>query len=160
MKKIFVSLLLIGSFGFQLHSANTENVIRQFSESKDVYRIRIGRVGVFLLKIFNSDAESRSYAKGLKSLEISTLKDNCTKEKKDKYQDNLRALQDDENYATLLTVKDGNDNVRIMMKKEKDVIRELIIIVCDTEDIALIRMKGKIKESDLGTTIAQFDKKR
>jgi len=88
------------------------------------------------------------------------LKGNSPEEKKDNYRNKFKTLKDDEKYTTLLTARNDGDNVRIMIKKEKDVIRELIIIANDTEDIAMIRLKGKIKESDLGTIIAQHDRRR
>lgn len=156
MKKVLLCLLLISSFSFQLH-ANAENIIQQFSNSKDVYRIHIGRVGMSLIRFFAVDAEYRSAVKEIKSLEVLTLKDNSTK---DNYLNKFKTLKDDEKYTTLLTVKNGDDNVRIMIKKEKDVICELIVIVSDTADITMVRLKGKIKESDLETIIAQHNKKR
>ena len=160
MKKIVVCFFLISCFGCQLNSSNTENIIRQFSNSKDVQKIHIGSVGMFFIKMFVPDSEFHSATKNVTSLEVLTLKEDCPKEKKDSYRNKLKTLKDSQNYTTLLAVKDGDDNVRIMIKKEKDMIRELIIITCDSEDVVVVKLMGKIKESDLETAIAQYSKKR
>ena len=161
MKKICVCLVLIFALSSLTYSQSASEIIHQFSKSKDVQRIHIGRVGMFFVKILSSnEAELHSLAKGIKSLEVLALNDDCKNEKKNEHQNNLKTLQDDEHYATLLTVKDDDDNVRIMLRREKDVIRELILIVCDTDDIAVVKLKGKIKETDLKNTIAQYNKKR
>ena len=51
------------------------------------------------------------------------------------------------------TVKDEGNRTKVMVRIDKDIIRELVILTTDGGEDALIRIKGKIKPSDIEKVI-------
>ena len=52
--------------------------------------------------------------------------------------------------------KEKNDGVRIMIKKEKNLIKEMVLLCMNGSDPAVIRIAGKIKEKDIEELVSQY----
>ena len=52
-----------------------------------------------------------------------------------------------------VNANEGSSHTKIMVRIDKDIIRELIILTTDEDDNALIRIKGKIKPSEIEKVI-------
>ena len=62
----------------------------------------------------------------------------------------MARLSDDSEYATLMQVKNEGNKVRMMMRQEDDVVRELLLtVVSNDDDSVVIRIKGKMKLSEI-----------
>lgn len=48
---------------------------------------------------------------------------------------------------------DDSDKVKILGRKDGDVIKELLIIVSDSEDCLIVLLNGNIKVEDLGKLV-------
>ena len=57
------------------------------------------------------------------------------------------------NYETMVNVNEEGNRTKVMVRIDKDIIRELVILTTDGGDDALIRIKGKIKPSDIEKVI-------
>jgi ribosomal protein S3AE len=164
MKKIFVYLVLVFGLSFQSYSQNVDAIINQFAKNENVYKIRIGTFGMFFVKnigaIFIKEKDVLPILKSIKSLGIFILDDESDEKTKNEIKQKLSKLKDDHEYTTFLQVKDGDDNVRMMVRKDKNIIRELLLIVDDAEDTVVIRVKGKLKESDLAEIIVKYNERK
>jgi hypothetical protein len=98
--------------------------------------------------------------KGIESFEIITLSDECSKSQKKEIREKLKNMKDNKVYSTLLQIKKEDDNVRIMVKIEKDVVKEVLLLVISDKDenLVLMSLKGKMKKSDLSGLVAKYDK--
>ena len=70
--------------------------------------------------------------------------------------DDLRAAikkLKDPNYETMVNANEEGNRTKVMVRIDKDIIRELVILTTDGGDDALIRIKGKIKPSDIEKVI-------
>ena len=52
-------------------------------------------------------------------------------------------------YETLVSSNDNDEIARILMKTEKEKIREMVIISLEKDEISLIRIKGKIDNKQM-----------
>ena len=57
------------------------------------------------------------------------------------------------NYETMVNANEEGNRTNVMVRIDKDIIRELVILTTDGGDDALIRIKGKIKPSDIEKVI-------
>ena len=159
MKKIALSFIFIFALSIQLFSQNTFQILSALSKDENVEKISVGSLGMFFVKLaINFDGIQS--LKGITSFELLTLNDECSAKQKQKIKSQLKNMKDDHLYSTLLQVKDNDNNVRIMMKKEKDVIKEVLMFILSDKDdgVVVITVKGKIKESDLADMITEINK--
>ena len=54
-----------------------------------------------------------------------------------------------EGYETVMEATDDGEKVRMVAKKEGDLIREFLILVTDDDECALIQFKGEITQEDV-----------
>ena len=159
MKKVALSFIFIFALSIQLFSQNTSQILSALSKDENVEKISVGSLGMFFVKLA-INFEGIQSLKGITSFELLTLNDECSAKQKQKIKSQLKNMKDDHLYSTLLQVKDNDNNVRIMMKKEKDVIKEVLMFILSDKDdgVVVITVKGKIKESDLADMITEINK--
>ena len=95
----------------------------------------------------------------LESIDIINLS-SCSTEVKDLFLKDLDNIQDENGYETLINVVDDSDKVRIIAKREGAVIPQIYVFAIDSEDneIVIIRMNGRMDESDIADIIKQQQK--
>ncbi|NDV93731.1 DUF4252 domain-containing protein [Dysgonomonas sp. 521] len=86
--------------------------------------------------------------------------ENYSPEVKTRFESELQNFKDGNGYTTLLTVKDGSDNVRIISYKEGDRPKGVFILVLDEEDAVVVKMSGELDESDLEEIIKEQGKNK
>lgn len=79
-------------------------------------------------------------------------------ESKTLYQDALRAVPTDE-FDELLTVRDGNDNVRVWTKDDQDRLTDLVLLVGTPDEFVLVLFSGELELGDLSKLAELFDSK-
>lgn len=143
-KYVFLfALVCCCSFGY---AENMEHFLNSFSSKAGVERVKIGPLVMKLSSMFTETM-------GVSSIEVLDLSE-CREEVKEKFRNGLRTIKDPE-YEPLVTVNEDDETVRILVRIDDDLIRELVIATSDDEDHALIRIKGKIKPEDLGKIIEE-----
>ncbi len=71
------------------------------------------------------------------------------------FAEDVKAYNDDENYKTLLKIKkDGL--VNIITKKGESFVSELFLIIQKTDDVAIVKIEGRLKESDIEELTEQY----
>ncbi|MDR0232917.1 MAG: DUF4252 domain-containing protein [Dysgonamonadaceae bacterium] len=149
MKKYLVSIAFIFLLGQSnlFCQQNVGQFINNFSNVDGVEKVKIGGFWMSLIKL-SGKMDGVPVLKGVKGIEVYTLDDNSN-EKHKQFQEEIKFLKDDENYQTLLRVKDGGDDVKIVFKKDGNKIREIIIFCMEETESTIIRLKGKISEKEL-----------
>jgi hypothetical protein len=154
MKKISIFLVFILLSAYQVSAQNAEQVIRNISAVENTKHIKIQRFMLSMIKVVGG-LRNVPLIKNIHSMEVFTLEDHASFEHKSYVKEQVHSLKDGSGYETLLQVKDAGSFVRIMIKKEKNIIKEVILFCSDEKDATILRMTGKIKEADL----AEFAKK-
>lgn len=139
MKKYIAILILILSCQAG-YSQSMDKLFNDFANQKNVTRVTIGP---FLMKISSLFTETM----GVKSIEVLSFEE-CGSTVKNDLRTAIKKLKDP-NYETMVNSNEGGSRTKVMVRIDKDIIRELVILTTDGGDDALIRIKGKIKPSDI-----------
>ena len=143
MKKYIAILILILSCQAG-YSQSMDKLFNDFANQKNATRVTIGP---YLMKISSLFTEKM----GEKSIEVLTFEE-CGSTVKNDLRTAIKKLKDP-NYETMVNSNEGGSRTKVMVRIDKDIIRELVILTTDGGDDALIRIKGKIKPSDIEIVI-------
>ena len=139
MKKYIAILILILSCQAG-YSQSMDKLFNDFANQKNITRVTIGP---FLMKISSLFTETM----GVKSIEVLSFEE-CGSTVKNDLRTAIKKLKDP-NYETMVNSNEGGSRTKVMVRIDRDIIRELVILTTDGGDDALIRSKGKIKPSDI-----------
>jgi hypothetical protein len=147
MKKILFILPVLlfvstASYGQQTVS----RLFSDFSDSKGVEHVNIGKFTMKIARFFGGDT------KGVDGVEVLSF-DHCESSLKTRLDNAIRSLKD-ENYETLLTTNEDGEHTKILMKIDHDTISELVVLTTG-HDPTLIRIKGKIRQSDISRMVGK-----
>ena len=141
MKKLLFSFIFI--LAVQLCTAGTaDKIFSNFSKEQNADVVSVGNFMMSFIKPFASDL------KDINSIKILSL-DDCSVAVKEKFAKQISKLKND-GYETLVRSNDEEGDSHIMLKIKNNVIEELLIITTGNNP-AFIRIKGKLKQSDIET---------
>ena len=139
MKK-YIAILILILFCQAGYSQSMDKLFNDFAKQDNVTRVT---VGPFLMKISSMFTETM----GVSSIEVLSF-DECGSTVKENLRTAIKQLKDP-NFETMVTSNEGGSRTKVMVRIDKEMIRELVVLTTDGGDDALIRIKGKIKPSDI-----------
>jgi len=143
-KILFVLLALFLTVPVMHSQKSIDQLFNEFSKEKGVTHVSIGKFAMTLVSLFEKDV------KGVDGVEVFSFGD-CRQSLKDKLNQAIASLKD-ENYETMISVNDDSERTKILVNVKDDTIRELVVLTTG-DDPAIIRIKGKIKPSDVDAVI-------
>ncbi len=165
MKKIIAICLLFAAIQ-STWAINAKQVFNEFKEARNAEYISVPRFLIKLGQVFvNKDkdedeegsAEVKRLMHSVHSIKVLDL-EKCSNSVKQKFTKRINALNT-EQYETLVRVNDEDDKVKILVREEKETIKELLIVCSGAEDCVLIQFKGDFKESDIDALVKQAENK-
>jgi hypothetical protein len=155
MKKL--NLLLMAIFFPILLSAQENTADKLFDKyaGKDGFTTISFNSGMIkmLADVDDTKGEPGSFLKQIKEVRILSGDDN--QQDLNFYKEILKSFPEDE-YEELMTIKDADTDVKIWIKENSGIIRELVLVASGTEDNTLIIVRGNIemdKLSGLGKSL-------
>lgn len=147
MKKYMaiLALLLVCQAGY---SQSMDKLFSDFAKQENVTRVTIGGL---LMKCASLFTETM----GVDNIEVLEFGD-CCKATKDKLITAIKELKDPA-YETMVRTNEDDSRTKVMVRIEKEMICELVVLTTG-KDNALIRIKGKIKPSDIEKVIKEQKK--
>ena len=138
MKRYFVilALILICQAG---KSQTMNDLFKEFSKIEQINHVKIGNITMKLASIFTETM-------GVNGIEVIEFSD-CKNEIKERFVKAIKELKDP-GFETMLTSNEKGSRTKVMVRIEKDMIRELVVLTTGSRN-ALVRIKGKIKPSDV-----------
>jgi hypothetical protein len=94
----------------------------------------------------DAEGESENFLKQIKEVRILTGDDN--QQDLNFYKEILKSFPEEE-YEELMTIKDSDTDVKIWIKENSGIIRELVLVASGTEDNTLIIVRGNIEMDKL-----------
>jgi len=134
---IVLAFTLIAQLGYGQKSV--DDIFKTFAGKENVERVSIGSFVMNTVNLFKNTM-------GVKGIEVLSL-DDCNKDVKNDFRNAVRSLKDP-TFEKLVVVNEGTDRTEILIKIKDEVIREMVVVTTG-EDYALVRIKGKIKRSDI-----------
>jgi hypothetical protein len=160
MKKYLFLLPVLFLAAIQLHAQN-DAITRFFSKYSEEERFTTVYVSqkMFQLvaKVETDDADwnaMRDVIKDLGGLRVLTC-DSIT-DGVQLYKEALSKVPQNE-YSELLTVRDGQENVRIWIKDQGNIINELLLLVGAPDEFVLLSFVGKIDLEKIGSLSKTLD---
>ena len=150
MKKMVFTLVMLVAVSLSVcGQRSNRDILRDLADNDDVTRVAIGSIGMFFAKMV-SGLNDLPGLKGIKSIEILSVGDECPGNRREALKRQISSLSDDGEFVTLMNVKDGGDKVSMMIRQDDDIVRELLIaVVSNSDDSAVIRIKGKMRLSEI-----------
>lgn len=66
----------------------------------------------------------------------------------------LSRLLEKDAYASIATIRDGADNIRIWAKGKEDELKDPLVLITDDDDLVIIELKGSVNADDIGALTA------
>lgn len=157
MKKIIFTLCLFmaAQAGF---AQSAKSLFDEFKAAPDADYVHVPKI---LLKLAAKSSDVKletdnasfdtEIIKKISSITVLDLEE-CSSDVKQKFSAAVKKLSD-KDYEELLRAKDDGDEVRILMKKDKKAITELLIISASDDDPGAVLIKGKMTEKDIDAAI-------
>ena len=129
-----------------MHSQKkVDQLFNEFSKEKGITRVDIGKLAMTFAGLFTD-------MMGVEGVEVMSFEE-CEQSVKDRLNRAIAALKD-EDYETMVSVNEETERTKILVKLKDESIRELIVLTTG-DSPALIRIKGKIKPSDIEKVIKE-----
>lgn len=157
MKKFLFCLAFISFVSLSGYGQSVDNLLKKASSAKNVEKVKVDGFMMFLGKILGGISDV-PVVKGVKSVEVFELSDSDAKLKEDFFS-LFNSAKNEKGYETFIFVKDKEDGIRILMKKEKDIIKDLILLCKDEKEPVIIRLTGKISEKDIDQLVNKYNDK-
>lgn len=156
MKRYLIGIALIFALSLNSYAQDVDQFLKNVSKTENIDRVKIGRFMMTLGKAIGGVSDM-PVTRGVHSLEVYDLSC-CNNNLRKDFARQINNLEDGNGYETLLMAKSKGDNVRIMIKKKKDIISDMVILCMDDNDPAIIKLSGKIKEKDIAELVNKYDK--
>lgn len=156
MKKYLFCILFILTVSVTGYAQNIDQLLSKVSKAENIDKVKIGKFMMSLGKTFGGVGDM-PLVRGIHSMEVYNLS-GCDHNFKDDLAKQFHKIKDGGGYETLIYAKDKTDGVRIMIKKKKDIISEMLILCMDKNDPTIIKFSGKIKENDIAELTSKYNK--
>lgn len=156
MKKVILCLVLSLSLSLSSHSQKVDHLLKKVSQTESTEKVKINGFMLSLGKMFGGTSNIPA-VKGINSLEVYTISDNDFDLKKD-FTELFNNSKNGGDYETLIFAKDKGEGIRILIKKKKDIIENMVLLCMDENEPTIIKLSGKIKEKDLEDLIDKYNK--
>lgn len=147
MKKL-ITLLLIALFPM-LAMAQNSAIDKVFKKYGDLDGFTVVTISKGLLKMaanMDDDQNAQDFLGRINSIKVLASEDG---NKDINLYDEVLSNLDKSSYEELLTVKSKGEDVLMLVKKDGNIIEELIILVGGSKDNALVYISGKLNMKDL-----------
>jgi len=147
-KIIFILLALLILCPLAHSQKSVDQIFKEFRKEQGVTHIGIGKFTMTIASIFTD-------VMGVNGIEVLSF-DECNDSVKERLNKAIASLKD-KNYETMVSTNDDGQRTKILVKIEKDAIRELVVLTTGDE-AAIVRIKGKINPSDFEKVVNQNKK--
>lgn len=157
MKSIILSLLAV-CFTAVTSMAQEDAITKYFNKYIDDAKFSAVYISpkmfnmVSKIEIEDMEPEVQEVIRSMKGLRILHTEQNALQY----YNEALKTINTTE-YALLLTAREGNENVRFMVKESGDYVQELLMVVGGADNFAMISFIGNIDLKKIGKLAKALD---
>jgi hypothetical protein len=144
MKKILLSLAAMVLFSFVTHAQTVDQLFAKYANEEGVEHVNVGKLGMIFAGLFGETM-------GINGVDVLSF-EHCTPSVREKLNGDIHSLNDP-GYETLMTVNGNDEQVRMLVKTKGDIIHELVVLATERNEMALVRIRGKINPADIARVI-------
>ena len=139
---------LLAALCWTAEAQSIERLFRDFASADNQESVKVGRFMMTLAGAFTDTF-------GVNGVEVISL-GNADDAVKRRFTDAVRNIRD-AGYELMIDAKENNHRTRVMARMKGDVIHELVVL-SSGDNPALVRIKGKIKKSDIDRIVNEHSK--
>jgi hypothetical protein len=147
MKKYLFCTVLVLNAAWPVFAQDISRFLSDFSTAENVQVVRPDINSI--KKGIGNKITGLPFSESVDSVEIFLSEKKENPQIGDNIKNMIQSLKDDDIYKTLMTVNDDEDLVRIVARKENEVFTELIVFVSDKDETVVVKISGKMNESDI-----------
>lgn len=125
----------------------------EFRKEQHADYVSVSPIMMKMARMFTPADEGGDFLQRIHSVRVLDLEE-CSSETKQRFNQRIDKINT-KGYEEMMRVKDEGELVRIFVKQEKDVIREMIILCAGKNDCTLVALTGKIRQKDIDKIIDQ-----
>ncbi|MFV0417525.1 MAG: DUF4252 domain-containing protein [Dysgonomonas sp.] len=157
MKK-YIFLLIISLISVNVIQAQDINqLLKNASKAGSKQKVDIKKSFKKMSKEMDMDYEEIPIIGGIDFMETYNFSE-CKNNEKQALIQHINNVKDSNGYETLILSKNEADNTRIMIKKKKDHITDLLIIHINNDTPSITRFSGKIKMENIDNLVKDSEK--
>jgi len=164
MKKIIFYIFIFFTLSLSLNAQNQDNFLSDFaSVDKAQYQLidkETLKNSIEIAKAADTSgklaAQMPAFMDKLEYIEILDLS-NSALEERTKFKSRYDELNKENKYQTLVDVTENNQNVKVVAKKENEIVSEIIIFAFDNDrdGITVVKMAGNLDDADIADILKQ-----
>lgn len=118
---------------------NINQIFNEFSTHASANKVRIGGIMMKIAGVFQDTM-------GVESIDILNFGD-CDSDTKERFTQAIKSLKDS-SFETLVNANENGERTKVMLRIKDEIIHELVVLTSGN-DPTMVRIKGKIKKSDI-----------
>lgn len=135
------------------HAQGISGIFNEFGHERNADYVNLSPFLMKLGNLFAGQDEDAWMMKKVKSMRVLDLEE-CTPHVKERFHKRVDKLNL-KGYDELMRINDEGEKVRVLMKMEKETIRELLLVCTGGEDCTLVQVKGKFTKDDIDSLVNQ-----
>jgi hypothetical protein len=118
---------------------NVDKLFNEFANLKDVDKVDVGKITLTIANMFGDTF-------GVEGVEVLNF-NRCSDNIKAKFAESTQKLKDSA-YETMINLSENGQRTKVLVQIKDDIINEMVVVTSG-DSPTLVRIKGKIKKSDL-----------
>lgn len=154
MKKSFILLCIIFC-GQMAMAEDCKSLFKEFKKKSEAEYVHLGKLPLKIFKIGQKETKQFKMLKKITGLRVLSL-DDCRDSVKQNFMQRVHNLSQD-GYEEILRSTDEGDKVSIMIKTNKNAVRELLVINTEQDgDCNAVLFNGKISQKAIDSLLHEY----
>ena len=142
MDKIFTTLALLCVLAFSASCSSTDRLMRTYRHAEGAEYHHLNRGAFLLARMLAHDKDARPL-RSIHKLRSLQLEDSPAEVRARFTQ---QALQyNPRRFEPLISVNDGDEHTRLLIRQRRGTIRQLLIISTDADECSMVQIKGRVR---------------
>lgn len=155
MKKLFIALFCTILFSQAGMAQDLDSLLKKVAKAENVESLNIDGFTLALGKMLGATSELPNSLKNIDKIEIHDLA-TCSEKLRFEVTEEIKKLNASGNYETLSQIKNKGELVKVLLKKEKENIKEFLVLISKDNTPKIIRIHGTIHEDDLADLMGKY----
>ncbi len=139
IKKVSILFALVIISQVMAGQTTINDLFNEFSNSKSADKVKIGKITMSLAGIFSDTM-------GVDGIEVLSFSESDMATKQN-FAEAVKKVKD-KNFETMINTSENGERTKVMLRIQDDIIHELVILTSG-DAAAMVRIKGKIRKSDI-----------
>ncbi len=144
---IILWMLAIPVLGYSQSKQTVDDFFKKYKQDDRTEHLRLGGLVMDLAVSFSEDEQEKKMLKKIKRLRLLSF-DEHNPVSSSEYQDLMRGVKADR-YSPLFRIREGGENVDILVQEHNNLITDVLLIVYDKNEFILLNLEGRFRFEDL-----------